>query len=274
MAFGPNRAAARPQTSFQLAGGVIIKYRHPFLAGQVSDASPIDEVDVSRCLKLNSEFFSAEPAQDNAVQEVLVDGSVVTITNHLLNGSATLQVTPGKGTVGRGDLIVAAQLVIASKDDMGGTLTVTQFIDGKRRVTVFYGVSWQKVPHLKLVGNAVPVYPMVMLYSGWVQGISGSDSFNERTIWAVGNKYGLKAVFKPYSITEAENNADFFGGKPYTDDSVDSNTADIETPAGNQTTAGALNDALVGASIDAPVPKTGAATSPVATDPSKWPDQR
>jgi hypothetical protein len=273
MAFGNNRAAARPQSTFQLAGGVIIKYRHPFLAGQISDASPVDEIDVSRCLKLNSEFFTAEPAQDNSVQEVLVDGSTITITNHLLNGSATLQVTPGRGTVGRGDLIAAAHLVIASKDDTGGTLTVTQYIDGKRRVTVFYGVSWQKVPHLTLVGNAVPVYPMVMLYSGWVQGISGSDSFNERTIWAVGNKYGLKAVFKPYAITEAENSADFFGGTPYTEDNVDSNSADIENPAGKQDSAGALNDALKGASIDAPVPKTGSATSPVATDPSKWPNQ-
>jgi hypothetical protein len=271
MAYGNNRAAARPRSSHQVAGGTILKYRHPFLSGQISDASPIDEIDISRCLKLNERFFAAEPAQDSAVQEVLVDGSVITITNSLLNGRATLQVLSTTGLVGTGDLIAAAHLVIASKDDIGGTLTVIQFIDGKRRVTVFYGVSFQNVPHLLLAGNAVVPYPVVMLYSGWVQGVSAAQSFNEKTIWAVGNRYGLKAVYQPYAISAAENPANYYGGSAYTTDNVDFNDADIETPASKQAAAGALDDALKGASIRAPIPATGTATSPVRTDPAKWP---
>ena len=214
MAYGVNRSAARPRSSFQVAGGTIMKYRHPFLSGQISGASPVDEIDVSKAVKLNDQFLDASPSQDNSFQEVLVDGSVITITNHLLNGQMTLQVLPTTGFVGTGDLIAAAHLVIGSKDDIGGTFTVVQFIGGKRRITVFYGVSWKNVPHLRLAGNAVPVYPLVMLYSGWLQGLGSVAALNEKTIWAVGNRYGLKGIYAPYGIQEAENKNNFYGGSP------------------------------------------------------------
>jgi len=271
MAFGNNRAAARPRVSFQVAGGTVIKFAHPFLAGQISDASPIDEIDVSRALKLNDTFFNATPAQDSSFQEILVDGSVVTITNHLLNGSMTLQVLRTTGLVGTGDLIAALQLIKASKDDVGGTLTVIKFINGKRIVRIYYGVSVKNVPDDILAGNSVPVFPCVLLYAGWVEGVSAASTVNERTIWAVGNKYGLKAAYKPYAITESENSSDFFGGSAYYDNNVDTNTGDIDTPAAGQTEIGALSDSLKGASIIAPVPATGTATSAAQTNPEKWP---
>jgi hypothetical protein len=226
-----NRAASRPRSTFQVAGGAIIKYRHPFLSGQISKASPIDEIDVSRSLRLNEQFFDATPAQDSAFQEVLVDGSVVTITNHLSAGTATIQVIQTTGLVGTGDLIAAAHLVIGSKDNTGGTLTVIREIDGKRIVTIFYGVAWKNVPHLRLAGNAVVTWPVTMLYAGWIQGVSGDSAVNEKHIWAVGNEFGLKGVYKPYAIQESENQAEFFGGKPYANDdngkTVDTGTADI-----------------------------------------------
>jgi len=274
MAYANNRAAARPRTSFQPAGGTIMKFRHPMLAGQISRASPIDEVDVSRALKLNDNFLSATPANDHSYQEVLVDGSVITITNHQMNGVLALSVLPTTGIVGTGDFIAVAHLIISSKDSEGGVFTVNQKIDGKRRITVFYGTSFKNVPHMLLAGNAVPVYQMQMLYSGWVQGISGADSFNEKVIWAVGNKYGLKAAYRPYGLMEAENPNDFYGGGAYTVDGVDSNTADIDNPAGLQDAAGGLNDALKGASVYAPVPPSGTPTSPIRTNPDSFPGQQ
>jgi hypothetical protein len=214
MSYGNNRAVARPRATFGTAGGIIAKYRHPFLSGQISNASPVDEIDCSRALRLNDTYLDAVPAQDSAFQEPLVDGSVMTITNHLLAGSMTLQVVRTTGLVGTGDLIAAAHLVIASKDSLGGTFTVVEEIDGKRLVTVFYGVGWKNVPHLKKAGNAVVPYPVVMLYTGWVQGVSGNTAINARSIWAVGNKYNLKGVYKPYAIQQAENQNDFFAGAP------------------------------------------------------------
>jgi hypothetical protein len=237
MAYGPNRAAARPRASFQVAGGTIMKFRHPFLSGQISSASPVDEIDISRCVKLNETFFDAQPTQDSALQEVLVDGSVVSITNSLLNGELTLQVIRTTGLVGTGDFIAAAHLIIASKDDVGGTFTVIENINGKRIVTVFYGVSFKRVPHLRKAGNAVIPYPVVLLYSGWVQGVSGDSTINEKTIWAVGNKFGLKGVYKPYGIQEAEGGS-YFSGSP-----LSSSTTGVDTNDGDSATADLASNA-------------------------------
>jgi hypothetical protein len=256
MAHGPNRAAAKPKASFQLAGGTIIKYRHPFLSGQINGASPVDEIDVSSALKLNEEFFSAEPDQDSSFQEVLVDGSTITITNHLLNGSANLRVLSTTGFVGTGDFIAALQLVQASKDDVGGTLTVIQNINGKRRVTIFWGVSVKRVPHLKIAGNSVPVYPVVLLYAGWVQGVSANMDVNEKTIWAVGNRTGLTAVYKPYAIQEAENQADFYGGAPVSAATTGVGVDNGDTASGDIDNVAAVPDPLADGMSDTPAPST------------------
>jgi hypothetical protein len=254
MAYGPNRAAARPRTSFQVAGGTVIKFRHPFLSGQINEASPVDEIDVSRALKLSEEFFNATPAQDSSFQETLVDGSVITITNHLLNGSASLRVLSTTGLVGTGDFIAALQLIQASKDDVGGTLTVIQHINGKRRVTIFYGVSVKNVPHLIIAGNAVPVYPVVMNYSGWVQGVSMNTAINEKTIWAVGNRTGLKAVYKPYAIQEAENQANFYGGSPVSGSTTGVGVNDGDTASGDSDNLAEIPDPLADGMSGTPAP--------------------
>jgi hypothetical protein len=214
MAYGNNRAAAKPRASFQTAGGTIIKLRNPMLSGQINSASPVDEVDVSKALRLNDTFLDAVPLQDHAFMELLVDGSVITVTNHSLAGTMTLQVLRTTGFVGTGDFIAAAHLIIASKDTTGSTLTVIETIDEKRLVTIFYGVSFKSVPHLKKAGNAVVPYPVVLNYAGWVQASSANLEVNAKTIWAVGNKVGLKSVYKPYAIQEAENPNNFYGGSP------------------------------------------------------------
>jgi hypothetical protein len=256
MAHGNNRAAAKPKASFQAAGGTIIKYRHPFLSGQINGASPVDEIDVSSALRLNEEFFSAEPDQDSSFQEVLVDGSTITITNHLLNGSANLRVLSTSGFVGTGDFIAALQLVQASKDTVGGTLTVIQDINGRRRVTIFWGVSVKRVPHLKIAGNAVPVYPAVLSYAGWVQGTSANMDVNEKTIWAVGNKTGLTAVYKPYAIQEAENQADFYGGAPVSEATTGVGLGNGDTASGDLDNVAAVPDPLADGMSGTPAPGT------------------
>jgi hypothetical protein len=263
MGHGNNRAAARPGASFQVAGGIICKYRHPFLSGQVHEASPVDEIDVSRALRLNDTFLDAQPLNDSSFQELLVDGSVVVITNHSLAGSLTLQALRTTGLVGTGDLIAAAHLVIASKDDVGGTFTVIETINGKRIVTIFTGVSWKNIPHLRKAGNSVIPYPAVMLYAGWVQGVSANMAVNEKTIWAVGNRTGLKAVYKPYAIQEAENLANFYGGAPISSsiagvgaNNGDSPTGDLVDAAGNPINIAAVPNPLGEGMSGTPAPST------------------
>jgi hypothetical protein len=212
MAYGNNRGAARTRAVFQIAGGTIVRFRHPFLSGQINGSTVIDEIDVSKALKLNSTYISANPSQDSSFMEPLIDGSTITITNHLAAGVMDLDVLRTTGLVGTGDFIAALQLVKFSKDDVGGVLTHIETINGKRIVTIFYGVSVKMVPDLIKAGNAIVTYPVQLLYSGWVQGVS-ADASTEKIIWAVGNEAGLKGVFSPYQIQEAESN-DFFGGEP------------------------------------------------------------
>ena len=248
MAFANNRAASKPRATFQVAGGTICKYRHPFLAGQINDSTMIDEVDVSRAMRLNTTFLNARPANNNSIQEVLVDGSIITITNHVMAGILDLEVLRTTGLVGTGDLIACAQLIISSKDDVGGTFTVIETIDGKRIVTIFYGVSWANVPHMIKAGNAVVPYPVQMLYAGFVQGVSANTEINAKTIWAVGNKVGISAIYKPYGIQESENPDNYFGGNPLsatwagraTD--ADSPDGDLTDAAGNTLDIAAVPD--------------------------------
>jgi hypothetical protein len=236
MAFANNRSAARPSSTFSTAGGVIMRLRHPYLSGQVSGASPIDEVDVSRCVKLNDTFLSALPAMDSAFQEVLVDGSVLTVTNHIMAGKMTIPVVRTTGLVGTGDFIACAHLIIASKDSQGSTFTVIEYINGNKLCTVFYGVSFANVPHLIKAGNAIVTYPVVMNYAGWFQCV-GAESTSEQTIWAVGNKLGIKAEYRPYAVQSGESTTDFYGGSPATSvvgvdtDAQDSADGDITTEA-------------------------------------------
>jgi hypothetical protein len=204
-----NRAAQQPRSSFQVAGGVIMKFRHPYLAGQINDrVRDIDEIDVSRAVKLNEQFFEAIPNQDSAFQEVLVDGSTVSITNHLANGTITLPVVRTTGLVGSGDLIAACHLIVASKDSVGGTFTVIEDIDGKRITTLFWGVSVRNVPHLIKAGNAVPAYRVQLFYSGFIQAVSNSAESNKKAIWAVGNASKIEGLYKPYDLNTGGSTGD------------------------------------------------------------------
>ena len=198
MAYGNNRAGEQPRAHFQQAGGSIIKFRHPYLIGQVDTTGSIDEIDISKCLKLEGVFFNAQQAQDSAKQVVLIDGSVVTITNKLLNGRLTMPVIHTTGLVATGDFISACQLIRATGDAVGGLIIKTDFRDGKAITRVYYGVTVQTCPDDISQGNDVAEYPIVLLYAGWIEAVSTTTAENLKKIWAVGNKEGLSGYFSPY----------------------------------------------------------------------------
>ena len=206
MPFGPNRWGVHPRSRTIQAGGIQMYYRNPQLAGHVSSGSgAIDEIDVSKACRLNDTFFDAQPAMDSAFQEVLVDGSVVTITNHLLAGIMTLQVLEQGGFVGRGDFITALQLVQSSKDLVGGTFTVIRNFDGITRIRVYYGVFVKHVPHERVAGNAIVPYPVQLAYAGWYDGIGDSEA-TKKYIWAVGNGDGtIASRYNPYGENQADS---------------------------------------------------------------------
>ena len=203
MAYGNNRAQQQSRAHFQLAGGSSIKFRHPYLAGQIDSAGIIDEIDISANCKLEGRYFEANQNQDSARQVVLVDGSTVTISNKLLNGTITMPVIKTSGLVAEGDFISALQLIRSLGDSVGGLLTKTDYVNGKAITKVFYGVTPQRVPDDVSEGNDVPVYNVTLLYAGWIEAVSTSTAENKKRIWAVGNQKGLEAYFSPYATQKA-----------------------------------------------------------------------
>ena len=208
MAYGNNRKGKQPRAHFQLAGGSNIKFRHPYLAGQIESGSGsvIDEIDISACMKLEGRFFEANPSQDSAKQVVLVDGSTTTICNKLLNGVITIPAVRTTGCVGTGDFIACCQLIKSVGDSVGGLLYKTDFINGKALTKLYYGVTVQRCPDDVSEGNDVAVYNIQLLYAGWIEAQSDTVAENKKKIWATGNAQGLEAYFAPYS--SQNNNGD------------------------------------------------------------------
>ena len=205
MANGNNRGAIQPRAHFQLAGGSLIKFRHPYFAGQVNTSKLyVDEIDISACCKLEGKFFSAEQNQDSAKQVVLVDGSVVTIANKLLNGTITIPAVRTTGIVATGDFISACQLIKSTGDSIGGLLYKTDFMSGKAITKLYYGVTVKVCPDDESEGNDVAVYNVQLLYAGWIEAISTTVAENKKRIWAVGTQSGLEAYFAPYATQNAD----------------------------------------------------------------------
>ena len=200
MAYGNNRAGEQKRAHFQLAGGSVIKFRHPYLAGQIDTDGAIDEIDISACCKLEGRYFEANQNQDSAKQVVLVDGSVATISNKLLNGTITIPVIRTTGLIATGDFIAALHLIRSLGDSVGGLLHKTDFVNGKAITRLYYGVTPQNVPDDVSEGNDVAVYNVKLLYAGWIEAVSTTTEENRKKIWAVGNQKGLEAYFNPYII--------------------------------------------------------------------------
>ena len=198
MAYGNNRAGEQKRAHFRLAGGSIIKFRHPYLAGQIDTDGAIDEIDISACCKLEGRYFEANQNQDSAKQVVLVDGSVATISNKLLNGTITIPVIRTTGLIATGDFIAALHLIRSLGDSVGGLLYKTDFVNGKAITRLYYGVTPQRVPDDVSEGNDVAVYNVQLLYAGWIEVVSTTTEENKKKIWAVGNQKGLEAYFNPY----------------------------------------------------------------------------
>lgn len=207
MAYGNNRKGKQPRAHFKLAGGSIIKFRHPYFAGMIETGTTkaIDEIDISECCKLEGRFFEANQNQDSAKQVVLIDGSTVTVTNKMLNGTITIPAVSTTGEVATGDFIAGCQLIQSVGDTVGGVITKTDYVNGKAITKVYYGVTVQRCPTDVSEGNDVAVYNVQLLFAGWIQAESSmDDEVNLKAIWAVGSQQGIKGVYSPYAIQNVD----------------------------------------------------------------------
>lgn len=247
MAYGNNRAGKQPRAHFRLAGGSIIKFRHPYFAGMIDTGTnyAIDEIDVSACCKLEGRFFEANQNQDSAKQVVLIDGSTVTIANKMLNGTITIPAIPTTGEVATGDFIAGCHLIQSIGDSVGGVLTKTDFINGKAITKVYYGVTVQRCPTDVSEGNDVAVYNVQLLYAGWLEAESGSDDLNKKAIWAVGSQEGIEGFYSPYYIQNQDGNSGTKNGMLVsTDLSPVTGTAIADSATGNTNNTAEVADVI------------------------------
>ena len=265
MAYGNNRAGSQPRAHFRLAGGSIIKFRHPYFAGMIDTGTnkAIDEIDVSSCCKLEGRFFEANQNQDSAKQVVMIDGSTVTIANKMLNGTITIPAVPTTGEVGTGDFIAGCQLIRSIGDSVGGIITKTDFVNGKALTKVYYGVTVQRCPDDVSEGNDVATYNVQLLYAGWIEAESGSDDLNKKAIWAVGSQEGIEGFYSPYAIQNQDGNTGTGSGAngmltstdlaPNTGttitDSVDGNADNIDEVDDAISTSGTFKDIIKDGSV-------------------------
>lgn len=229
--YANNRYGEAPRSTFRTAGGAKYYYGHPYLHGQLTTSVRGEkeyEVDISKCFRLNDTFFNAQPLQDSAVAEVAVDGSLIIITNHLMAGQATLQVLPGTGLIKDGDLTKIAPFIMSSKDDLGGYLRRVRLVGGKAITRVYYDVTFKTFPHDLDAGNSVPIYPINILYGGWIEGVLATSDEVVRALWAVGAAEGFEGV---YSAADSEAD-DAPGSVSFDSVNADGETAD--TDEGNE----------------------------------------
>lgn len=246
MAFGNNRKGSQPRAHFRLAGGSIMKFRHPYFAGQIEGATgtSLDEIDVSASVKLEGRFFEATQNQDSARQVVLVDGSTVTVSNKLLNGTITIPAIQTTGFVGTGDFIAACQLIKSVGDTVGGLFEKTDFINGKARTRVYYGVTVKSVPDDVSEGNDVAVYNVQLYYAGWIEALGTDTAANKAQIWAVGNQKGVSAYFAPYKLQNADGNTGTKDAVLSEDNNGISSTTDSTKVAYNEDNSAEVADAI------------------------------
>ena len=255
MAYGNNRAGEQPRAHFRSAGGSVIKFRHPYFAGMIDTPSgkAIDEIDISRCCKLEGRFFEANQNQDSAKQVVMIDGSTVTITNKMLNGTITIPAVPTTGQVATGDFIAGCQLIRSIGDTVGGIITKTDFVNGKAITKVYYGVTVQNCPDDVAEGNDVSVYNIRLLYAGWIEAESGAGSaVNKKAIWAVGSAQGIEAFYNPYAIQNQDGKHGTGSGaegmlkssdlSPTTGDPANGGNAYADSATGNADNATEVSD--------------------------------
>lgn len=206
MAYGINRAGEQPRAMFQRVGGTTVQFQHPYFIGQLANGK-LDVIDVSSCLKLDGSLLDAEQGQDSAKQVVLLDGSVVTICNKNLNGAMTVNAVETTGEVATGDFIAACQLIKSVGDTVGGLFTIIRNINGKTKVRVFYGVTVQSCPDMKLMGNDVAEYPVKLFYAGYLDANGASASEAMEKIWAVGSAQKIQGIYHPYPMQNADGDS-------------------------------------------------------------------
>ena len=111
--------------------------------------------------KLEGQMVQAQQVMDNSKIVPLANGKTTTITNNVTAGTLTFNVTK---TSTDGDMITIANALKAAGDSLGGTIRITQQVNGTTVAKTFKGCTVKSCPPLTIQGNDVPDYTVEWNY--------------------------------------------------------------------------------------------------------------
>lgn len=109
----------------------------------------------------DGQMVSAQQLMDNSKVIALANGSSITITNSNGAGSLTFSVTK---TGEPGDMATIANLLKKSGDSVGGTIRITQEVNGKTEGTTFTACTVKSCPPVIIQANDASDYQVVWNY--------------------------------------------------------------------------------------------------------------
>lgn len=135
------------------AGQFTVTLTHPLINGGV--ATTIGG------FKLEGQMVQDQQMMDNSKVIALANGNSITITNNNRSGSLTFNVT---NTNAEGDMIKIAKFLKMSGDSQGGTIRITQEINGVTDGDTYYACTVKSCPNRIIQGNDAPDYQVVWNY--------------------------------------------------------------------------------------------------------------
>ena len=107
-------------------------------------------------------MVQAQQAMDSSKIIMLANGNTVTITNNNGAGSLTFNVVK---TGNEGDLVKIANKLKKAGDSVGGTIRITQEMNGQVLANTFVACTVRSCPPLNIMGNDAADYQVVFNYA-------------------------------------------------------------------------------------------------------------
>jgi hypothetical protein len=145
--------------TIQSVGGQTVTIQHPLVAGGAAISL--------KGFKLEENFLDSNQLIDNVKRVVLSNGDTAALTNNITAGDLTINAVRVSDNYLDGDVILIAQMLQQLGDSVGGVIRITIPMDGKVISITYWGVVVKSVPSVKLAGNDVVTYPVVLSYGGF-----------------------------------------------------------------------------------------------------------
>lgn len=108
--------------------------------------------------RLEGQMVQAQQAMDSSKIIMLANGDTITITNNNGAGSLTFNVVK---TGSAGDMVKIANFLKKAGDSVGGTIRITQEINGVTEGVTFNACTVRTCPPLNIQGNDAADYQVV-----------------------------------------------------------------------------------------------------------------